>query len=160
MGLGLQVLSALRAQKEGKNLAKVKEIVQKCQENSHVIFVVDTLEYLHRGGRIGGAARLLGSALSLKPVLAIEGGRVESLEKVRSRKKSLNRLLEIVSERTEGQSPVEVGIIHAEAENEAEWLMDFTKTQLKPQYAHTVTLTPVIGTHGGPGTVGIAFTMA
>ena len=159
MGLGLQVLTAFRAQQQGKSLHEVKELVQKCHDNSYVIFVVDTLEYLHRGGRIGGAARLLGSALNLKPVLAIEGGRVESLEKVRSRKKSLTRLLEIVEEKTGGQSPVEVSIIQAEADSEADWLLDLVKTQLKPQYTHKVTLTPVIGTHGGPGTLGIAFTM-
>ena len=159
MGLGLQVLTALRAQQQGKSLHEVKELVQKCHDNSHVIFVVDTLEYLHRGGRIGGAARLLGSALNLKPVLAIEGGRVESLEKVRSRKKSLTRLLEIVKVKTGGQSPVEVSIIQAEADSEADWLLDLVKTQLKPQYTHKVTLTPVIGTHGGPGTLGVAFSM-
>ena len=110
------------AAQQGKNLQEVKDLVTKCYDNSHVIFAVDTLEFLHRGGRIGGAARLLGSALNLKPVLAIEGGRVEALEKVRSRRKSLNRLLEIVAEKSDGKRPVEVGIIQAEAEEEAAWL--------------------------------------
>ena len=159
MGLGLQVLAAVRAAEQGKSLQEVVDIVKRCYEHSHVIFAVDTLEYLHRGGRIGGAARLLGSALNLKPVLTIEGGRVESLEKVRSRKKSLNRLLEIVKERTEGKPPTEVSIIQAVADEEAAWMEDLVKAELIPQRIHTVTLTPVVGTHGGPGTLGIAFTM-
>lgn len=159
MGLGLQVLAALRAEEQGKNLQETMEIVQSCYDNSHVIFAVDTLEYLHRGGRIGGAARLLGSALNLKPVLTIEGGRVESLEKVRSRRKSLNRVLEIVTERTGGQPPVEVSIIQAVAEDEAVVLRDLVIEQLKPGRISICTLTPVVGTHGGPGTLGIAFTM-
>jgi DegV family protein with EDD domain len=160
MGLGLQVLAAFRAAEQGKSLQETMDIVKRCQEQSHVIFVVDTLEYLHRGGRIGGAARLLGSALNLKPVLMIDEGRVESLEKVRSRKKSLTRLIELVKERTEGQSPTEVGIIHAAADDTAKKVMEQVKAELKPDRIHIVTLTPVVGTHGGPGTVGIAFTMA
>lgn len=159
MGLGLQVLTGLRAAQQGKNLQEVKDLVKRCYDNSHVIFAVDTLEFLHRGGRIGGAARLLGSALNLKPVLAIEGGRVEALEKVRSRRKSLNRVLEIVTEKAGGKRPVEVGILQAAAEEEAAWLMDLVKTQLNPERIHMSTLTPVVGTHGGPGTLGIAFSM-
>ena len=159
MGLGLQVLAAVRAAQSGKNLTEVMEVVKNCYSNSHVIFAVDTLEYLHRGGRIGGAARLLGSALNLKPVLTIEGGRVESLEKVRSRKKSLNRLLEIVEERAHGEPIVEAAIIHAGAD-EVDWLKAELIAKLKPQQTHVCTLTPVVGTHGGPGTLGIALTLA
>ncbi len=159
MGLGLQVLAAVRAAQQGKSIEEVKDLVKDCYENSHIIFAVNTLEYLHRGGRIGGAARLLGSALNLKPVLTIEEGRVESLEKVRSRKKSLNRVLEIVSEIAGGHAPTEASIIHAMADEEAAWMMDQVQAQLQPQRLHTVTLTPVIGTHGGPGTLGIALTM-
>ncbi len=159
MGLGLPVLSGVRGAHEGKSLQEVKDLVTKCCDNTFVIFAVDTLEFLHRGGRIGGAARLLGSALNLKPVLAIEGGRVEALEKVRSRRKSLNRLLEIVAEKSHGKRLVEASIIQAEAEEEAAWLMDMIKTQFQPDRLHTVTLTPVVGTHGGPGTLGIAFTL-
>lgn len=158
MGLGLQVLAAVRAAQSGKNLTEVMDAVNNCYKRSHVVFAVDTLEYLHRGGRIGGAARLLGSALNLKPVLTIEDGRVESLEKVRSRKKSLNRLLEIVEERTNGKPVVEAAIIHAGAP-EAEWAKAELIAKLKPQRTHVCTLTPVVGTHGGPGTLGIALTL-
>ena len=85
--------------------------------------------------------------------------RDESLEKVRSRRKSLNRVLEFVAERAGGQPPVEVGIIQAVAEEEAADILELVKEQLKPERISISTLTPVVGTHGGPGTLGIAFRM-
>ncbi|MEJ2257088.1 MAG: DegV family protein, partial [Woeseiaceae bacterium] len=81
----LVALVAQRAAASGKSVEVAMREVERCKANLHVIFAVDTLEFLHRGGRIGGASRLLGSALNLKPVLTIEDGRVEPLEKVRSR---------------------------------------------------------------------------
>ncbi|MFN2282854.1 MAG: DegV family protein, partial [Anaerolineae bacterium] len=86
MGLGMQVLTAIRAEREGQPLEVAIEQVQHVRDNMNIIFAVDTLEYLHRGGRIGGAARLLGTALNLKPVLQIEDGKVMPLEKVRMRR--------------------------------------------------------------------------
>lgn len=158
MGLGLQVLVAARAAKEGKTLEDVKGRVRRCYENLNVVFAVDTLEFLHRGGRIGGAARLLGSALNLKPVLTIESGRVEPLEKVRSRRRSLRRMIQIAEERLNGQHPTELAIMEAEAgEDDVEWVREMVVKRLRPETIYTRVLTPVVGTHGGPGTLGLAF---
>ncbi|OGO17052.1 MAG: hypothetical protein A2Z14_09075, partial [Chloroflexi bacterium RBG_16_48_8] len=87
MELGFQVLAAARAAEAGKSFAEVVEITKRARDNTGVMFVVDTLEYLHRGGRIGGASRLLGTALSLKPLLYVNDGRVEPLENVRTKGK-------------------------------------------------------------------------
>jgi DegV family protein with EDD domain len=128
-----------------------------CSENTHVLFAVDTLEYLHRGGRIGGAARLLGSALNLKPVLTIAHGRVESLEKVRSRGKSLRRLVEIARERLGDRRPTELAIMHAAAPEDLAAFTEMVVEELKPERLLTRLLSPVVGTHAGPGALGFAF---
>lgn len=157
MGLGLAVLAAQRAANGGTSVEEAIEAVKRCQEATHVIFAVNTLEFLHRGGRIGGAARLLGSALNLKPVLTIADGRIEPLEKVRSRGKSLRRVIEIAEERLEGRRPKEAAIIQADAHADLEKFEEMVRERLNPERLHTVTLSPAVGTHGGPGTLGIAF---
>ncbi len=157
MGLGLQVLVAARAANEGLSVEETLARTQACYRNLHVVFAVDTLEFLHRGGRIGGAARLVGSALNLKPVLTIEDGRVEALEKVRSRRKSLRRVIQIAEERLQGRRPTELALMQAEAEDDLPWFSQMVSERLKPERMYTRMLTPVVGTHGGPGTLGVAF---
>jgi len=120
-----------------------------------VIFAVDMLEYLHRGGRIGGAAWLLGSALNLKPVLTIIDGRIEPLEKVRSRKKSLRRVVEIIEERWTGRRPAEIAIIQAEAGDDLPWFTELVESRILCEKSCTRILSPVVGTHCGPGTLGV-----
>lgn len=157
MGLGLQVLAAARSARDGESVDQALDAVKRTQAATHVFFAVGTLEYLHRGGRIGGAARLIGSALNLKPVLTFVDGRVEPLEKVRSRAKSLRRIIEIAEERLAGRRPKELALIHAEAEEDLATVAEMVQERLQPEQVHTVTLSPVVGTHGGPGTVGLAF---
>ena len=157
MGLGMQVLTAIRAEREGQPLEVAIEQVQHVRDNMNIIFAVDTLEYLHRGGRIGGAARLLGTALNLKPVLQIEDGKVMPLEKVRMRRKSLQRVVEIVSERVDGRHLGGVAIIHAQAGADADLVAGWIKELFAPEIMYNTILTPVVGTHAGPGTIGVAF---
>lgn len=160
MGLGMQVLTAVRAAREGQPLEVAIERVQHVRDNMYIIFAVDTLEYLHRGGRIGGAARLLGTALNLKPVLHLEDGKVMPLEKVRMRRKSLQRVVEIVKERVDGRRLVEVAIIHAQAGEDADLIEGWLKELFTPEVMYNTILTPVVGTHAGPGTIGVAFYVA
>jgi DegV family protein with EDD domain len=128
MGLGVQVLVAARALKAGKALEEALVLVKQCSDTSDLIFAVETLEYLHRGGRIGGAAMLLGSALNLKPVLTIIDGRIESLEKVRSRKKSLRRVVEIMEKRWTGRLPTEIAIVQAQAGDDLPWFVELVES--------------------------------
>jgi DegV family protein with EDD domain len=156
MGLGLQAIVAARAMQNGRSIQEAAATVRQVQETLNVVFVVDTLTYLHRGGRIGGAARLLGSALNLKPVLTIVDGRIESLEKVRSRRKSLRRLVQILQDHWADRSPTEMAIMQAEAEPDLDGFVSVLRDQLGlgPDYIRV--LTPVVGTHSGPGTIGVA----
>ncbi len=157
MGLGFVALAAGRAAADGANLADCVAVAEKALENIGVVFTVETLEYLHRGGRIGGAQKLLGTALSLKPILEVTGGRVESIEKVRTRTKSLHRLTEILEERIAGRSPVHLATIQANAPEEARQLLDEAGQRFSATEKIFCEVSPVIGTHGGPGTVGLAF---
>lgn len=156
MGLGLLVLVAARAMREGRSMAEAVARVNAAKETLKVVFVVDTLEFLHRGGRIGGAARLLGSALNLKPVLTIEDGRIEALEKVRSRGKSLRRLAQIVEEQWDDREPTEFAVMQAEADKDLDDFVALLREHLGDDPAYVRVLTPVVGTHGGPGTIGVA----
>ena len=88
------VLSAPPAAKRGASMERCLEIVNAVREHTQVFFAVDTLEFLHRGGRIGGASRFLGTALNLKPILKLVDGKVEAVERVRTSKKAHDRLIE------------------------------------------------------------------
>lgn len=156
--LAFMALSAARAAKRGASLAECKAIAEAVRDHSEVFFAVDTLEFLHRGGRIGGATRFLGTALNLKPILYLEDGKVEALERVRTSKKAHQRLIDLVAERLDGVRPVNmVGVVNAAAETAANALLGEVKTKFSPNEVMLANLSPVIGTHTGPGTVGIAY---
>lgn len=157
MALGFQVLAAARAAEAGANLAEMKAVVEQAKNNVGVVFAVDTLEFLHRGGRIGGGARFLGSALQLKPILEVTGGKVEGIEKVRTRSKSLNRLVELIVNRIGSRTPVHLATLHANAPDDAKLLLEEVSKQIQPQESVFAEVSPVVGTHAGPGTVGLAF---
>lgn len=157
MSMGFQVLAAARAVEDGKSFNEVVELARKAHEHTGVIFVVDTLEFLHRGGRIGGARRLLGTALSLKPLLEVQDGSVEAVENIRTKTKAFKRLLEIVEGRLADQSNVRIAGLHAAAEQDARAVLDEAKNRCNPIETIWSEVTPVIGTHTGPGTVGLAY---
>jgi DegV family protein with EDD domain len=157
MALGFQALAAARAAEEGADLAECKAVAEQSRDHTGVVFAVATLEFLHRGGRIGGGARFLGTALNLKPILEIRDGRVEALERVRTRKKSLGRLVELVEERTEGQSPIRIATLHANAPEEAKEVLDEVSERVGAIEKVFSEVSPVVGTHAGPGVVGLAY---
>lgn len=157
MGLGWQALMAARAAKEGATLAECKEVVEKAKPLTGVVFAVDTLEYLHRGGRIGGGTKFLGTALNFKPILEIRDGAVESVERVRTRKKSLARVVRLIEERIAGRKPLHLAALHAKAEEDARWLLEVGCAHLHPDEKMYAEVSPVVGTHGGPGVVGLAY---
>jgi len=157
MALGFQVLAVARAVEDGASLEDAIALAEKAREHTGVYFAVDTLEFLHRGGRIGGAKRFLGTALNIKPVLAILDGHVEAVEQIRTKKKALDRVFELVAEQTQGKSPVHVAALHASAEEEAKMILDKATKELNATESILTTVSPVVGTHAGPGTVGLAY---
>jgi len=157
MALGFQVLAAAKAALEGCSLDECKALAEKACQHTGVVFAVDTLEFLHRGGRIGGGSRFLGTALNIKPILEVVNGHVEAIERVRTRKKSLTRLMELTEERIAGRKPVHLAVLHANAEAEAKELIDQCSARFDASELFFTEVSPVIGTHAGPGTVGLAF---
>lgn len=157
MALSFMVLSAARAAQNGASLSEVKETAIKAYKHIGVYFTVDTLKYLHKGGRIGGAKRLLGSALSIKPILQIHEGKIEAAGSAVTRKKALDRLMKLVGEGIAGQTPVRISVFHALDLQTANELMERCKTEFSPVELILSEVSPVVGSHVGPGTVSIAW---
>lgn len=157
MGEGWPLLMAVRAAQAGKSLAECRAATEEACKHTGVLLTVDTLEFLHRGGRIGGAQRLLGTALNFKPILELRDGRIEPLERVRTRKKSLARLAELTIERIGDRKPVYMAAIHANARGEAEDVLNMVASQLNPKESLVTDVSPTVGTHTGPGTIGLVF---
>jgi DegV family protein with EDD domain len=157
MELGFQVLAAARAAESGKSFDEVVKLAQNAEKYTGVFFVVDTLEYLHRGGRIGGAQRLIGTALSMKPILNVVEGRIEPFETVRTKKKAYARLLDVVEEKVAGKPNLRLAALHAAAEADAKDLLAQASARLSPIEMLMSEVSPAVGTHVGPGTVGLAF---
>ena len=153
-GLAMVVLAAVRALAAGCDLAETAVRVRAVSDAMSLIFVVNTLKYLHRGGRIGGASRYLGTMLSIKPILMLNGT-IDAVERVRGKKKALQRLVAIVAEKTQGE-PVAVSVFHAKAAETAVSVLEQAKAAMQVEQDYTFELSPVLGTHAGPGTVGIA----
>lgn len=157
MAMGFIVLTAARAAQDGASLRECQQIAEKAREHVGVYFVVDTLEFLHRGGRIGGAQRFLGTALNMKPVLSLRDGRVEAVERIRTKGKAIERVLELVAEDIKGRSPVRLATLHANAAEEAKQLLERASAMFQATESIFSEVSPVIGTHAGPGTVGLAY---
>ncbi len=157
MALSLIILAAARAAEAGASMAECAVVAEKSRENSGLFFAVDTLEFLHRGGRIGGAQRFIGSALNLKPILALKDGRVEAVERIRTKSKAHDRILELIAEKVHGKSNIRIATLHANAPDDAKALLERAKQQNNPVETIFAEVSPVVGTHTGPGTVGLAY---
>lgn len=157
MAMGFQVLEAAKAAQAGVNLAECTKLAEKARENTGVYFVVDTLEFLRRGGRIGGAQALLGSALNIKPILELRDGRIESVEKVRTKNKAVARMIDLIVEKVATRTPVRLATLHANVEAEAHAALEAAASSLHPIEKVFTSVSPVIGAHAGPGTIGLAY---
>jgi DegV family protein with EDD domain len=157
LALGFQVMTAARAAANGLGLSEVRTLAERAKSHCGALFLVETLEYLHRGGRIGGAARFIGTALNLKPILELRDGQVEGIDRVRTDKKAIDRLLLRLDERIRGKTPLRIGVIHAQAHEVAAKVMDYLQSAYHPDELIFSEVTPVIGCHTGPGTVGITY---
>ena len=157
MGCGFQVLAAAEAAQQGASLAECRRKALQARSQSGVVFVLDTLEFLHRGGRIGGAKRFFGTLLKVKPVLAIEEGVVVSVDQVRTHQKALDRVVEIIVEQARDQQDLRLATLHANNPEPAQFILQKAENLLSPSMVIHSEVSPVIGTHAGPGAVGLAY---
>lgn len=155
MGLGFPVLTAAAAATSGADLSAVEHSAVTAAGRATVLFSVETLDYLRRGGRIGAATAVLGTALSIKPLLHVREGRIEPLEKVRTTSRAMARLLEI-SMRSAGTGPVGITVHHLAAAERAYELAERIQRHL-PNCSECMVseVGAVIGAHIGPGAVGV-----
>lgn len=136
------------------------EIVARLNEmipRGRIYFLVDTLEYLAKGGRIGGAKRLVAELLEVKPILQIKDGQVESFEQQRTKKRALARLVEIAVEQCRGGEDARLCVLQVEAEKEAEVLVDELKSRIDVPRIPIYELPPAIVVHAGPRAMGVGF---
>ena len=160
MAMGFPILAAAKAASRGASLSDCKLIVEKALENTGVLFAVNTLEFLHRGGRIGSAAAFLGTALNMKPILELREGKIEAVQRVRSMKKAIDRLVELALEKFKDQDTIRYAILHANAPEEANNLLERIRKELDVHKVHEAVCTevsPAIGTHTGPATIGVTY---
>jgi len=154
IGIGLCAIEAARLARAGKPVEEIVAHVQGIVKRLQVYFLVDTLEYLHRNGRIGRASAFLGGLLNIKPLLTIDDGVVAPLERARGRAKARARLVELVKAGV-GDSKVCMGVVHADAREEGEALAAELQSSLNVEELILTELGPTIGTHVGPGTMGV-----
>ena len=160
MGLGLIVLAAVRAAAQGYSHIEVAEIARSNVAHTRVMFVVDTLEYLHKGGRIGGAQRLFGSMLAIKPLLHLAEGEVRPLARVRTKKKAVKYMLDIVAQDYKGQTPAVLVVLQAAAREEADEVKEALNTEFPNADVMIAAISPVVGVHTGPKALGVAYMVA
>jgi DegV family protein with EDD domain len=145
-----------RRLERGTTEEEIQELVERFKRTRGLLFTVETLEYLVRGGRIGKAAGLAGQLLSVKPILVFEDGEVAPLKRVRGRAKALTEFERLFAEGTEDSPDLHVGVGHAVSPDDAQGLLARLRAaRPHASYDLFVTLGPVIGTHGGPGTLGL-----
>jgi DegV family protein with EDD domain len=155
MGLGFGVMAAAEAAASDAGLDEVADAATRRLRATRSLFYVDTLEHLRRGGRIGAAASLLGSALMIKPLLRITGGRIAPLEKVRTTSRALARLEELAVELA-GQREVDVAVQHVAASSRAAALAARLRERIPRLFELYVgEAGPVVGAHVGPGMLGV-----
>lgn len=157
---GMICEEAAKAAREGKSKQQILDMIDHFLDDVQVYFVVDTLEYLQKGGRIGRASALLGSLLNIKPILTLDpAGYVSAFDKVRGTKKAIARVTEAFQEYAQG-APVKLAILHSSVPDQAAELLERYKQEFQVVESHLQEIGPVIGTHAGPGLLGMVMVKA
>ena len=156
-GQALMVLEAARMVTEGRSVPEIVAHLEPMVAGMHLDFVLDTLEYLAKGGRIGGAQAFVGTLLQMKPILTIRHGRVEPLERVRTKTKAVARVREIVDTAVKGKRNVRLGVVHTGLPAEAEALSQEFRDMYDLDECLVLEMPPAVAAHAGPGALGAAY---
>ncbi len=157
MALSFMVLTAARAAEKGASLAECKAIAEKSFDHIGVYFTVDSLKYLYKGGRIGGAKRFLGAAMSIKPILQIRDGKIEAAGSAITRKKAIEQMVNMVKLAVGDSKPVHISVFHALEPELAQQLQTRLNEEMQVEEGILSEVSPAIGAHVGPGTISIAW---
>ena len=159
--MAFMVLHSARAAVNGASLKECTEIAENVRQNSDIYFVPGSLEFLYRGGRIGGAASFLGSVLQIKPILKTREGIIDAVERVRTMGRAMQRVIELVSQEVGDSKYIEIAGLYADIPELAEKLVENARNYLgidRVVNTFISTISPALGTYIGTGSVGLAFT--
>lgn len=157
MGLGFLVIAAARAAKQGMDVDGILEVVARVKETTGVVFAVKDIRYLRRGGRISFIGGYFGSALNLIPIMELRGGPIQPVTRIRTDKKLITKLLDLVSNRITEIRPLRLAVVHADIEDKAWELRNAAQDRFKPDELLISEVTPVLGIHTGPDALGLAY---
>jgi len=155
--LGTLSLLALEMAQAGKAADEIESKIKELIPRGRTYFLIDTLEYLQKGGRIGSARALLGELLQVKPILQIKDGQVAPFDQERTKKRALSKLVEIVTEQVKVSSEPHLCVMHVEAQEDAKALADTLSSNLKISDIPIYELPPAIVVHAGPKTLAVGF---
>ena len=156
MQMGFAVIEAARTASEGKSINEVINAANHVINNSRFLFTPETLEYLKKGGRIGGAAALFGNVLQIKPILTVVNGETSVFKKVRTRKKAIEEIVKNVLEEIESKGFGDIVVHHINCQEDGLKLAKALENKLGKK-VEIQSIGPVIGVHVGPGSIGIAY---
>lgn len=157
MALGFMVLTAARAAQKGASLKECLKIAKEAYPKIGVYFTVDTLKYLYQGGRIGGAKHLIGTALNIKPILEISDGKIDLVSSVVSQRKAIDKMIKLVEAGIGDKKPVRISVFHSGVKEQAEILQAQLVEKFNADEAILSEISPVVGSHVGPGTMSVAY---
>lgn len=154
---GWMVIEAARAALAGKSLPEIVDLVKKMIPITQMIQTADTLKYLYMGGRIGKARHMMGSLLSIKPLISMKDGIIVPLGQTRSRKRAYEKMIQLVEEVVGHKGKVKIAYVHAAALEEAEKIKTLAEERLTCVESLISELSPALGVHTGPGTAGLCY---
>ena len=157
MALAFMVLAAGRAAAAGATLDECHAVAKESYNHIGVYFTVENLKYLNKGGRINSAKRLMGTMLNVKPLLEIRDGKIELVGSVISTRKAVERMIQLTETGIAGRTPVRISVFHAGIEPVARELLDRLEKKFQPVESILSEISPVVGSHTGPGTISIAY---
>jgi DegV family protein with EDD domain len=155
--MGFACVEASRMARAGKTPEEVVARLDEIKSRVNVILVLESLEYPRKSGRVGGLAATVGSILNMKPIVSLEDGLLDTVEKVRTRKKSLARLLDIMEERVGTTDLINLGVIHARAPEVGQDILERAQARFNCSESYMVELCASLTVHFGPGTIGLCF---
>lgn len=156
MQLGFITLAGARLAKEGKDINEVTEAIKHTIKASRFIFIPDNLDYLNKGGRIGGAATLFGNALSITPILTVVNGNADQLQTVRTKKRAKRTLIDKMLSDHKNFNVLEIAVHHIDAKEEAQLFLEEVSKEIDVPITIS-DIGPVIGVHVGPKAIGLAY---
>ncbi len=157
MPLAFLALTAADGRDGGRSATEIERYIRSSLPKTNILFTVSSLEYLHRGGRIGGAQRLIGDTLKIKPILTVIDGKVAARESVRTQKRVVQRMIDLIDEIRQGQEIWRLGVMHGMIPDEAKALLDQIQERYHPDTLLINNAGPAVATHVGPGCLGIAY---